>query len=112
MRFRGENLGQNGLTHCDARHQIRDFCGQIAPPRPLPGQKVVWCRVMDLARGRLDIDGPRTMSPGGLFCDLFFQGNKGVGELAHRHGHAAEVDSHLKAHLPSAQFEDHTVRIA
>jgi hypothetical protein len=27
------------LTHCDARHQIRDFCGQIAPPRPLPGQK-------------------------------------------------------------------------
>ena len=57
MRFRGENLGQNGLTHCDARHQIRDFCGQIAPPRPLPGQKAVWCRVMDLDRGRLDIDG-------------------------------------------------------
>lgn len=57
MRFRDQNLGQNELTHCDARHQIRDFCGQIAPPRPLPGQKAVWCRVMDLARGRLDIDG-------------------------------------------------------
>ena len=34
-----------------------------------------------------------------------------MGELAHRHGHAAEVESHLKANLPSAQFQNNAVRI-
>ena len=37
---------------------------------------------------------------------------KYLGGLAQRHSHTAEVDRHLEAHLPSAQFKDNAVRIS
>jgi len=51
-------------------------------------------------------------NPGPSARGFVIQVRECLGVLAQRHSHTAEVDRHLEAHLPPAQFKDNAVCIS
>ena len=86
------------------RPHVKSATAGLIPPSPAPAGLNRWAaHLAALFLWR---------NPGPSARGFVIQVRECLGVLAQRHSHTAEVDRHLEAHLPSAQFKDNAVRIS